>query len=193
MKFSDNQIIEGIATGSSDILRMLYTHKDYFGKVYTHVLKNSGNTDEVNDVFQISLMRVHQNIINQKYQPNKKIAFKWYFFVVAKNTWKEHLRVKKKMPTQELSNWMRREDETFESLSYELVMDEDYQDIHQALAQLGEKCRTLIKRRYFEEERFIDIAKGDKVLSSTLRTRHSRCVKKLKTIFFSKKETNESK
>ncbi len=65
-----------------------------FQFVKNHVLKNSGSTDDVSDVFQDSIIVLYNQITEGNL--NLTTDLKGYFFGIARNVWNAHLRKKQK-------------------------------------------------------------------------------------------------
>jgi DNA-directed RNA polymerase specialized sigma24 family protein len=90
-RLSDTSIIEGVRNQDDKTLNWLYDN--YFPTVRKYILQNSGTTDDVSDVFQDSIIILY----NQIRQNSLEITgdLKGYFFGIARNRWKENLRVKR--------------------------------------------------------------------------------------------------
>ena len=91
-KFSDITIIEGLRKQDDKILNWLYDN--YFQSVKNYMLKNSGSSDDVSDVFQDSIIILYNQIIEDKLKLTGDL--KGYFFGVARNVWNAQLRKKQK-------------------------------------------------------------------------------------------------
>lgn len=90
-KISDKSIIEGIRNQDDAMLNWLYDN--YFPVVRKHILNNSGTTDDVSDIFQDSVIILYNQICDNTLTLTSDL--KGYFFGIARNRWKEHLRVRK--------------------------------------------------------------------------------------------------
>jgi RNA polymerase sigma factor (sigma-70 family) len=91
-KISDEKIIKGIRLQDDMILNWLYDN--YFSAVKNHVIKNSGSTDDVSDVFQDSIIVLYKQITEENL--NLTTDLKGYFFGIARNVWNAHLRRKQR-------------------------------------------------------------------------------------------------
>jgi RNA polymerase sigma factor (sigma-70 family) len=96
-KISDITIIEGVRNQDEKILNWLYDN--YFQSVSQHVLKNSGSSEDVSDVFQDSIIVLYKQISENDL--NLTTDLKGYFFGVARNVWNAQLR--RKQRTTELT------------------------------------------------------------------------------------------
>jgi RNA polymerase sigma factor (sigma-70 family) len=91
-KYSDINIIEGVRKQDDKILNWLYDN--YLQSVKSYVLKNSGSSDDVSDVFQESIIALYRQITDDNL--NLTTDLKGYFFGIARNVWNAQLRKKQK-------------------------------------------------------------------------------------------------
>jgi RNA polymerase sigma factor (sigma-70 family) len=87
-KFSDIDIINGVRNQDVKVLNWLYDN--YLGIIRSYVFNNSGNEQDVYDVFQDTII-----ILFKQINENTIILtadLKGYFFGIAKNIWNEQLR-----------------------------------------------------------------------------------------------------
>jgi RNA polymerase sigma factor (sigma-70 family) len=92
-RISDNNIIEGIKKQDDKTLNWLYGN--YFQAVKNYVIKNSGTSEDVSDVFQDSIIILYNQITGESL--NLTTDLKGYFFGIARNVWSAQLRKKRKM------------------------------------------------------------------------------------------------
>ena len=114
-KISDKTIVEGIRNQDGPSLNWLYDN--YFQTVKTHVLKNSGSSEDVSDVFQDTIIIIYRQITEGNL--NLTTDLKGYFYGVARNVWSALLRKRKK--TVELE--MDLEDAGNNDESFDLVLE----------------------------------------------------------------------
>jgi RNA polymerase sigma factor (sigma-70 family) len=111
-KYSDINIIEGVRKQDDKILNWLYDN--YFQSVKSYVLKNSGSSDDVSDVFQESIIALYKQITDDNL--NLTTDLKGYFFGIARNVWNAQLR--KKQKTIELKVDLPEEENTDDQSNY---------------------------------------------------------------------------
>jgi RNA polymerase sigma factor (sigma-70 family) len=92
-KLSDKNIIDGVRQQDDKVLSYLYDN--YYQTVKNHILKNSGTSDDVSDVFQDTIMSLYQNITDSNFSLTSDL--KGYFFGIARNLWNTQLRQKKRI------------------------------------------------------------------------------------------------
>lgn len=97
-KYSDSAIIEGICKQDDKILNWLYDN--YLPSVKSYVLKNSGSSEDVSDVFQDSIIILYKQISENNL--NLSTDLKGYFFGIARNVWSAQLRKKQKTTELEI-------------------------------------------------------------------------------------------
>jgi len=108
LRISDINIIEGVRKQDDKVLNWLYDN--YLQSIKNYVLKNSGSTEDVSDVFQDSIIILYKQITEDNL--NLTTDLKGYFFGVARNVWNAQLR-KKRRTTE---------------LEFDLVEDEELED-----------------------------------------------------------------
>lgn len=179
MKYTDNQIINGIKNGDTPILKWLY--ENYGKKAFFHVKKNKGNKTDADDVFQISMLRVREKLSTNAYQPQANARFQTYFMGFVRNVWREIQRDKRKLPIQGIDEiaYSLGED-SFEVISKQLVLDKQFTDLNNAVKALNEDCRQLIRMHYEKEQKLIDIAYAIGEKDVTIRQRLRRCLGRLR-------------
>ena len=91
-------IIKGLKNSDNELLR--YVYKKYYPEIRFFVIKNSGNDDDAQDVFQEALVAIYKKIKNDSLE--LRCSFKTYFYSVARIVWLRNLE-KKKIKTTELS------------------------------------------------------------------------------------------
>ncbi|MBQ4819218.1 sigma-70 family RNA polymerase sigma factor [Aquimarina sp. MMG016] len=91
----DQKIINGIKTGNERILKAFY--KKNFLSIKMYIIKNSGNKEDAEDVFQDALVVIYQKLRSDSLILNCSINT--YFYGVCKNLWRNRLRTKKKAIT----------------------------------------------------------------------------------------------
>lgn len=92
MMYKDQVIIDGIITGDERILTSFY--KENIRYIQGYILRNNGNPEDVEDVFQDALVVLYQKLKSGLLE--LKVPVKTYFYGICKNVWRNRLRKKKK-------------------------------------------------------------------------------------------------
>jgi len=93
MKHSDQIILTGIIDGNEKILTRFY--KENIRYVQGYILRNYGNTEDVEDVFQDALVVLFQKMKSGLLEIH--VPLKTYFYGICKNLWRNRLRKKKRL------------------------------------------------------------------------------------------------
>jgi RNA polymerase sigma factor (sigma-70 family) len=108
--FTDEQILKGILRHDNVILAYIY--KQYFYKVNAFVRKNSGDEDDVSDVFQEAII-----IIYRKLKENDLLfenrSFEVYLFSVCRFIWLKELE-KRRIDKQKINDTLTFQDEIYD-------------------------------------------------------------------------------
>ncbi|GGX24446.1 RNA polymerase sigma factor [Aquimarina muelleri] len=100
MIYKDQVIIDGIITGDEKILTCFY--KENIQYIQGYILRNRGNTEDVEDVFQDALVVLYQKLKSGLLE--LKVPIKTYFYGICKNLWRNRLRKKKKLIIEDREN-----------------------------------------------------------------------------------------
>ena len=172
----DAEIIEGIRRG--DYSRCAKSLYGYFPVIKKHILKNSGNKEEAEDVFQDALV-----ILFRKAKSNDfvlKSALNTYIFGIAQNLWHERLRNMNKMQASRALHETRAGEELKDAIEEDARVPRAYE----AVALLGQKCRDLLRLFYFKKLSMVQIASELGFGSEQLaKNQKYRCIEKAKQIY----------
>jgi RNA polymerase sigma factor (sigma-70 family) len=91
-KYNDNSLIEGIRLQDSRALKHAYSI--YYQMVKNHVIRNSGDSSDVEEVLQESIIVLYRQI--QSNEINLTTDLKGYFFGIVRMVWNNMLRQKQK-------------------------------------------------------------------------------------------------
>lgn len=90
---NDQVIIAGIINGNERILTCFY--KENIRYVQGYILRNSGNPEDVEDVFQDALVVLYQKLRSGLLELS--VPVKTYFYGICKNLWRNRLKKKEKL------------------------------------------------------------------------------------------------
>lgn len=102
----DQILIAGIIQGNEKILKSFY--KENIRYVQGYVLRNNGNHEDVQDVFQDALVVLYQKLKSGSIEI--RVSIKTYFYGICKNLWKNRLRKKEKLTMNNEHNHLEKED-----------------------------------------------------------------------------------
>lgn len=167
--------IAAIKLNNDKVLNALYV--EHFEKVRQYILKNNGSDDDAKDIYQEAFMAVWRNIRLDKFQPQNESSLGGYIYQIARNKWLDQLRSVKNKKTIPLEH-----DNTLVAQE-EIVPDEQgaYIDlVKNNYQQLGNQCKELLNRFYFQKESMRDIASHFTWTEATAKNNKYRCLQKLR-------------
>jgi len=175
-------LITAIKNNDSIALKGIYTTN--YPKIEALVLKNSGTRDHAKDIYQDAFLAVWQNIKQDKFIPRNESSINGYIYTIAKNKWMDVLRsqgFKKTIIASQL-NYFEIKDEENNGIDDDILKEKRLEDVMQAFKNLGEACKNLLRKFYFEKKSMNLIAEELALDSASTRNKKYRCMKKLKEI-----------
>jgi len=174
--------IEAIQNNDTQVLKSLYTTN--YPKIEVLVLKNSGSKDQAKDIYQDAFLAVWQNIKLNKFIPRSESSINGYLYTIAKNKWMDVLRsqgYKKTIVASQL-NYFEIKDEENNDIDDDILKDKRLEDVILAFKNLGEACKSLLRKFYFEKKSMNLIAEELAIDSASTRNKKYRCMQKLKEL-----------
>lgn len=176
---ADAVILEGVARGDAGSLERLY--RDYFPMILNMIVQNNGTEEEAKDVFQEAVIVLYDKVKQHDFELTSRL--KTYIYSVCRRLWLKQLGSK---------------DRTFRDVAaYEdiIVVEEDLamheeKDLQltmmeQALDELGEPCRTIIRDFYIVNLSMQEICdKFGYTNADNAKTQKYKCLQRLKKLFF---------
>lgn len=93
IKNKEQHLINGIINGNDQVLKRFYAENIRY--IQGYILRNQGNIEDVEDVFQDALVVLYQKLRSGLVEIN--VPIKTYFYGICKNTWRTRLRKKEKL------------------------------------------------------------------------------------------------
>ncbi len=157
---------------------MLYFYQGMYDKVQHYVQKNSGDSTDVDDVFQDSLVALYKLAREEKLGDH--IRLEAYFFTICKNHWLKELQKKKR--TVELT---KKYENVSGDISQEaiLITEERNALVEKLITQVGGICYKVLRHYYYEKRRMKEIAEILSLSSEqAAKDKKASCMKKLRTL-----------
>jgi RNA polymerase sigma factor (sigma-70 family) len=186
-QYSPQELLEGFRNSTSPVMNFIY--KENIAAVRKYVRNNNGSDDDVKDIYQEAIIATWLNINDGKYQPKEGSELGGYIFQIARFKWLDKLKSKASKTTMRLLN-----DEAAHQLADSNNDNEPEEDIAylQSLYQkLGDKCRSILTRFYYEKKSLEEIGQELQYDASTLRTLKYRCMMQLRKMHLEGSETNK--
>jgi RNA polymerase sigma factor (sigma-70 family) len=171
--FSQDELILGIKSNEPKVLKWLY--QSQFPKIEKYVLANNGDKAQAKDLFQEAFIAVWNNVRSDKFIPENGTAVTGYLYQIAKNKWLDYLRSFRYKKTTDFRPEHEKGEENEES-----ERDELQSTLSLEFQKLGENCKEILKRFYFQKESMETIAKTFQWTEATARNNKYRCIQRLK-------------
>ena len=178
--FSDKKIIQKLQSDKvldqNEVIAYLYNQLKI--KIWNHLRRRGGLKTDVDDLIQEGLIVLFKLAKQNKLEKVRNIQS--YLFIVCKNLWtRQQSKNLKQVQIEHVSHELR-EDQT---VLHHLVEKERKEVIAKLIGKLGEECKELLFLFYYERLSFKEIGQQLGALKeATLKTRKSRCLKKLREI-----------
>jgi RNA polymerase sigma factor (sigma-70 family) len=182
VQFTDNQFIDGLRSGNSELLSALY--KKYYNIVLKFIVNNSGTEEAAQDIYQETVIVVYENVQKEGFILNCQLQT--YIYSIARRLWLKQLKKNGKI-------FLFKEEEENEVVDVSSDMDEhqakesDIERMNKSLLELGEPCATLIKDFYVHKLNMDEIAdKFGYTNADNAKNQKYKCLQRLKKYFFDK-------
>ncbi|MCB0655935.1 MAG: sigma-70 family RNA polymerase sigma factor [Saprospiraceae bacterium] len=177
---TDEEIIQLIQDEKQEGMVALYD--DAFNLVRTLVIRNSGSSEDAEDLFQEVLVVLVKQIRKGSFELKGKLTT--YIYAVASKQWLYILRQRKGKEavslddgkTVALEGWA--EEDLAEKTEYE----EKHTLIAEKLKQLNEECQKIIQWFYYNKIPLLEIGKKLKYTEGSIRVKKNRCMNYLKKL-----------
>jgi len=141
----NQEIIDRIRNGEMETLHELY--RTGRNTIRAFVTRNSGSSDEADDILQEALVILWQRIRACRFEPLAQPGT--FLFATARNLWLRQLaRRKREKPLGPDDH--EKQDDAVSSLDA-LILTEETGTLQQAMARLSEQCRSILLAFYWEE------------------------------------------
>ena len=170
----DKEIIQAIRKGENQkVLNSFY--KKSLPKVKRYNMRNSGNIEDVNDIFQDAVIVLITKIKERKF--NEKYEIDGFLFTIARNLWINRAKVKGRSVLSETLPETEADDQ---NLLEGLISDEKAEAVNEILEGVGEPCTSLLRYSIINELPLAEIAEKMKYTSASVaKTYKYRCKKRL--------------
>lgn len=170
---SPDSYLKALLSNDAKIINKIYS--DNYGKVFSFIVKNKGNKDDVSDIFQNALLQLTIRYRKAPFTINS--SFEAYFFTVCKNLWRRELHKRKKRVTN--SDLVELVDDDTD-IAMATLEQERWELFNEYLEKLSDNCRQVLKL-FFKKVGYAYIVKQFGYNSETVaRQRVFKCKNKLK-------------
>jgi RNA polymerase sigma factor (sigma-70 family) len=176
-EYSEQEIISAIKSKEAVNSALRYLYDSYYRYLERYVLQNSGNEDDAADMIQEAFLIFIRLIEENKFRQESSI--KSYLYSIIKNLWITELRKRKSMALRnEIYEIDKKEDTP--DISNAIMKNESHKIIMDVFEEIGQKCRNILYRFYYEELSMKEImVLEDFSNEQVLRNKKHKCLKGL--------------
>lgn len=153
-------------------------------KIVLSYSKSPAETEQnATELFRDSFMALYRVIQNPQWSlQSSKLST--YFYTIAQRVQMNKAKKQKNSPYHYGDISPKQESKLSEELyEQDLSKDENVYTLKQSLIKLDDKCQQLIKAYYYGNTSWKEIAKEQKAAPDAIRQRASKCIKKLRSIY----------
>lgn len=168
--------LRALKANDDKTLKTLY--HDNYPKIEKYILTNSGNKEQAKDIFQETFIICWRAVQDNKFIPENETSIGGYLYKIAKYKWLDYLRSshhKKVVPiTDSHEDWELPIDRKEEQ--------ENMLMIRNNFKKIGDSCREILTRFYFNKQSMKEIATANNWTEATARNNKYRCIQRLKEL-----------
>lgn len=164
--------LEAIEKNDSSVIATIYEQSFYGVKQF--ILRNKGNNEDAEDIFQKALLQIAVRLKKEKFEI--KSNFEGFLYTVCKNLWRRELnKIKNKVTNNEVIEQVSEDREN--ALSYLEIKKQEL--FIEKLGMLSENCKNILNL-FFAKVPYSEIlATTDYNSETVIRQRVFKCKKKL--------------
>ncbi|HMJ47499.1 MAG TPA: sigma-70 family RNA polymerase sigma factor [Ferruginibacter sp.] len=179
-------LLEGLANEDKTSIERIY--REHFTMVQALVLNNSGSPDDAADIFQEAMIVLFEKARSGKFE--LQCQLKTYIYAVSRRLWLKRLPQLRRhsMQVENLEESISPE----EDLAVHEKVQNDFNIMENALAQIGEPCKSLLEAYYIHRRHMHQIAADFGYTNAdNAKTQKYKCLLRLKKIFFAQYKNAE--
>ncbi len=178
---SDEELFAGLLTAEPQVFDHLY--EITFPMVRRTLSERSCPPQEAEDLFQEALVALWQNARDGKYVLRSGTRLSTYLTQLCVNRWIDRTRKVAFRRTESHEAVPERGDANVTDADPEYLLRElRHERLDEAFARLGDACRDLLKKFYFERCSLEEIAEERQVSTASAKTIKYRCMQRLRRL-----------
>lgn len=180
-------LFKAFLTNEERLLRDFYVSE--YPKTKYYILKHGGSLENAKDIFQEAYFACWKKISSKEFVPDSRSQIEAYLFTAAKNKWKDQMRKgkrKKKISLDHIIHNLVAEEGT--TLADMEIQDKRLTITLEAFENLGEACRNLLSKFYYEKLSIREIALDLEIEEASAKNKKYRCIQKLRNLTVNKEE-----
>lgn len=185
-ELQEKELLQGLAQNSRKAVEAIY--KENYAMVEALVINNNGTAADARDIFQEAMVVLYEKVCSEHFELNCRV--KTYLYSISRRLWLKKLYQAKKYTgdMSELAEAIPVE----EDMANHEQQNRDLSLMENALLNLGEPCKSLIKAFYLDKKNMTDIAGAFGYTNAdNAKNQKYKCLMRLKKIFFSQYKISE--
>ncbi len=182
---SDDEIITGLLEGGpaeEKALRLMY--RNNLPMVIAHISENNGSQEDAEDVFQETVLTFRDQVVAGTFLRRAKIST--FLMSIVRRKWYNRLRRSgyNEGYVAEMKHLLEAEQESIPDMADPILMDEELiKKIEQMLLKIGEKCREVLRMRFWDQFAMEKIAEKLGYKNAQIaKNKHFRCIEELRDL-----------
>lgn len=181
---TEQQLLAGLAKGERHATEQVY--RQHVKVISIWIQQSGGSESDAADVFQEAMVVLYEKAQHEDFRLSCKIGT--YLFAVSKHIWYKRLQKAQRQPdslpgnagTEEGADWVYEDD-----LNSHREREAHFEQLNEALDQLGEPCRSLLKAFYHQDKSMQQIATEFGYTNpDNAKTQKYKCLNRLRKIFY---------
>lgn len=181
----DSEILQSIRSGENSRV-LTYLYKVTLSKVRRYILKNGGNKEQANDIFQDAVVILFNQVRKNKF--DEKYAVDAFIYSVSRNLWVNKIRRDRRISNYE-DMGMFEDSAVDNGVLSDLITKERSDAVQRLFGKLNEKCRQIL--HYYNHEGLSMKQISEKLgyqSENVAKTNHYRCKQYLMKLISENKE-----
>ncbi len=173
---TEQELLDGLAVSERKAVETIY--QMHYPTVTKWIMGHGGQEQDAADIYQEAITVLYEKAQCEDFRLTCKIGT--YLFAVAKNLWYKKAKEVQHTDVEEY-------DSTYEEdINAHKERELHFEQLENALDELGEPCRALLKAFYHKGKSMQEIADDfDYTNPNNAKTQKYKCLTRLKKIFFS--------
>ncbi len=174
---NNDKIINGIVAGNHEVLNDLYEYE--FPKVVNLIIKNYGNVEMAQDVFQDAIVILMEKVYAKKL--DLTCSVETYLFSICKYLWLDQLRQNKK--EMQMIKFYDEEFQTDDISVFFYNTPDIYEVVNRAIESIGDPCKLLLECFYYKNMSFDEIASSlGYANAASARNQKYKCLERIRSV-----------
>ncbi len=175
----DRALLIGLAKSKHQDIETIYAEN--FSMVQAYITNNSGSYDDASDVFQEAMVVLYEKSRDRNFTLTSQL--KTFLYSICRRIWLKKLQHQNRFISSEV------EEGTVVPVDNEIELkeqlDNDFEQMENALRQLGEPCKSLLEAFYFQKKGMAEIAEEFGYTNAdNAKNQKYKCLMRLKKMFF---------